>query len=196
MQELIRKTLKSYKIILASNSPRRKELIGRIKNLQVEIVPSEADENADKTCAVEEKVMNLAYTKALDVFKKRGGIVLGADTLVSAGRQILGKPENKKDALKMFEMLCGKTHQVTTGICFISETKIIKKFEKTYVTFGAFNEELVYNYINTGKPFDKAGGYGIQDEELKPLIAAIDGELSNVIGLPLALTEKTLKENF
>lgn len=196
MQEHIRKTLKYYKITLASISPRRRELIKSIAGVEPEFSESGAEEKYDESEPVENIVTHLAEIKAQDVFKKKGGIVLGADTLVSINGRILGKPRNFAEAEQFFKMLCGKTHEVTTGICFMSEEKKIAEYEKTYVTFNAFDGEIVYTYINSGKPFDKAGGYGIQDDELKPLIKSVEGDITNVIGLPVALTEKTLKENF
>ncbi len=192
-----RKILKYSEIILASNSPRRRELVKKIDGFSFTAKPSFADEDYGELTAAEDVTVFLAEKKAAEVFSRFGGLVLGADTVVvSPSGEILGKPKDEKQAENMFEMLCGGTHSVVTGVCLMSKAKKISKFEKTYVTFGAFDGKIVYNYIKSGNAYDKAGGYGIQDAELRPLIKRVDGDLDNVIGLPVSLVKEMLKESF
>jgi septum formation protein len=153
-------------------------------------------------------VMRLAELKAESVYSRlvsmgaaeadeNGGIlVLGADTLVFLDGAPLGKPRDRADAAATLKSLCGRVHEVYTGVCFVFAGKKLKIYEKTYVAFGAFDDKIVYNYIESGKPFDKAGGYGVQDAEIRPLIKGIDGDADNVIGLPVAAVLKILKEKF
>lgn len=181
------------RLILASASPRRKELIKKIDDLIVEVVPSLADERADATSPVEYAV-ELAALKAKDVFDKRGGVVLGADTVVAVEGKILGKPKNAEQALEMFRLLCGKTHAVITGICIISQELTIKDADVSLVTFADFDYDKVAQYVSTGSPFDKAGGYGIQDEQVQAMVTHIEGDIDNIVGLPVGKIEKLLKQ--
>lgn len=192
-----KRILKYSEIILASASPRRRELVKKIKEYSFSARESFADEDYGSLTSPEKITMLLAERKATEVFARTGGLVLGADTVVAApDGTILTKPNGEKEAEKMLKMLCGATHSVVTGICFICAEKKITDFEKTYVTFGAFNDKIVYNYIKSGNAYDKAGGYGIQDAELRPLIERVDGDVDNVVGLPVNLIKKILKESF
>ena len=182
------------KIILASASPRRRELIKSL-DLEVEVIPSGADENIEP-CVPEQYVKKLAALKARDVFQKTSMLTLGADTIVEVDGTILGKPKTYEQALQMFRLLCGRSHRVLTGVCFIDANQEVVDCETTIVTFKPFDAELIDKYITTGSPFDKAGGYGIQDEMLAPIVESVDGELDNVIGLPIKLIAKILKEKF
>lgn len=177
------------RIILASASPRRRELIKKIPSLEVEIIPSDADEDIIKTNK-ENYVKTLAEIKAKAVFNKHGGNVVGADTVVVINDEILGKPKDEDDARQTFLKLCGKTHEVLTGVALVCNKGVYSDFEVTKVTFNEYDEAIVSAYIASKSPFDKAGGYGIQDELLKPLIKGIEGDEDNVIGLPV----KKLKE--
>lgn len=194
MPERIRKILKFYNVILASASPRRAELIKKIPWLRATVFPSEAIEFPYAGGDVTEYVCNLAVIKARDVFRKVGGTVIGADTVVYAAGKVLGKPCDKSEAEEMFKLLCGRTHEVITGIAVMDLNKLVTEYEKTYVTFNEYDSEIVGNYINTGAPFDKAGGYGLQDEAISPLVRIVKGDKDNVIGLPVRTLEKTLKE--
>lgn len=181
------------KLILASASPRRKELIRHIEDLRVEICPSDIEETADRGDPEKYAVEN-AHAKAQNVFDRKGGLVLGADTVVVLDGEILEKPHNIAEADDMFKKLCGKTHKVVTGLCIIDETRTITDSEVTYVTFGEYNGPLIQTYIMSGAPFDKAGGYGIQDLSIRPLIVSVDGDFDNVIGLPVKKVEQLLKQ--
>ena len=182
------------KLVLASASPRRRELIKSL-NLEVEVIPSGADENIEP-CAPEQYVKKLATLKARDVFQKTSSLTLGADTVVEVDGMILGKPKTYEQAEQMFRLLCGCSHRVLTGVCFIDGNHEVVDCEVTTVTFKPFDAKIIDEYIKTGSPFDKAGGYGIQDEMLAPIVASVDGELDNVIGLPVKLVAKILKEKF
>lgn len=120
--------------------------------------------------------------------------VLAFDTVVGLGNVVFGKPHTPEQAMNMFKSLCSRTHEVITAVFLGVNGKIIEKTEKTLVTFGAFDKDLVYNYINSGAPFDKAGGYNIDDEQIKPLIVEVAGDYYNVVGLPVRLTEKLIEE--
>lgn len=181
------------KIILASASPRRVELIKKLGYVQAETRPSGATERTDKKVP-EEIVVELAELKATSV--KATVPVLGADTVVSADGRILGKPRTKDEAYDMFRFLCGRTHAVYTGVCITDGKRTVSGYEKTLVRFAPYDEKIVSAYIASGKPFDKAGGYGIQDKELAPILDGIDGDYDNVVGLPVGLVDKLLRENF
>lgn len=183
------------KVILASASPRRRELIKKLAWVDAEIFPSHADENesADTPVALAE---TLARKKAECVFAVRGGVVIGADTVVYVSGRVLGKPSSADEAREFFRLMCGKTHEVITGLAVVSSEKKVVTHEITRVTVGEYDRERVERYIASGAPFDKAGGYGAQDEIIRPMIKSIDGGLDNVIGLPVELLRKTLEENF
>ena len=141
---------------------------------------------------------SLAMLKAKDVFDKVGGTVIGADTVVYACGKLLGKPKTASDAEDMFKLMCGHTHEVITGYCVINERGCESGSEITYVTFGDYDEyrEIIRKYIMSGAPFDKAGGYGVQDSDISPLVKAIDGDVNNVIGLPVSALTKMLRSFF
>ncbi len=181
------------KIILASASPRRAELIKKLGYVQAVTIPSGATECTDKT-KPEDIVIELAKLKAMSV--KATVPVLGADTVVSADGIVLGKPHTEREAFGMFRLLCGRTHSVYTGVCVTDGVKTVCGYEKTLVTFAPYDEKTVSAYIASGKPFDKAGGYGIQDKELAPILIGVEGDYDNVIGLPVGLVDKLLRENF
>ncbi len=184
------------KITLASASPRRRELIAKIKNLTVEILPSGADESLVKASSPRKLAENLAYVKAQSVFDKHGGIVLGADTIVTIDGKVLGKPKNEAEACEFLRLLSGRTHEVITGIAIMNSDKMIIGSEVTRVTFRKITEHEIIDYVLHGSPMDKAGGYGIQDAEVMAFTESIDGDKDNVIGLPVARVEKILEENF
>lgn len=180
-------------IILASASPRRKELIRRIEGVHAEVIPSDVEE---KTPFIDPKqyATSLAQLKAKDVFSRTGGIVLGADTVVVLDGNILLKPHTIAEADEMFHKLCGRTHEVITGLCIINKDKMITCAETSFVTFGEYNGPLIKAYILSGAPFDKAGGYGIQDKAISSIVTKVEGDLDNIIGLPVKKVEELLKQ--
>lgn len=185
------------KVTLASASPRRRELVKKIDWVDFDILPSFAEEvtPGEGVSMTGEKIALVnAERKAREVYSRAGGTVLGADTVVEVGGRVLGKPRDRKEAEDMFRLLCGRTHTVVTGIFLLNEHKSLAEYEKSYVTFRAFDAKIVYNYIESGAPFDKAGGYGLQDGLIAPLIARTEGDRDNIIGFPLRLVEKMLKE--
>ncbi len=131
--------------------------------------------------------------RAAELFPNK--VILAFDTVVGIGDSVFGKPKDRDEAIFMFETLCGATHEVVTAVYLRVKEKIIVKSEKTYITFSAFDKDLVYNYVDSGAPFDKAGGYNIDDPEIKPLIVKVDGDYFNVVGLPVSMTEKLIEEN-
>lgn len=187
--------MKKLKLTLASASPRRIELIGKLDYLDVTVMPSGAEELTEKT-APEDVVVELASLKAHSVARLCGGLVLGADTIVAVDGRKLGKPHSEAEAYGFFHALCGKTHSVFTGLCLTDGNKTVIGCEETLVRFGSYAADTVDAYVKSGKPFDKAGGYGLQDDELKPIIQTITGDYDNVLGLPVGLLDRLIRENF
>ena len=172
-------------IILASASPRRKEIL-ELADLKFDVMPSDAQEITTKT-APNEVVMDLASIKAKDIYKKseKQSMIVGADTVVAYQGQILGKPTDKADAKRMLTMLSGQTHEVYTGVCVIEDGKTKTFYEETKVTFYEISDEQIDYYIKTGEPMDKAGSYGIQGKAAV-FIKGIEGDYYNVVGFPIA----------
>ena len=172
-------------IILASASPRRKEIL-ELADLKFDVMPSDAQEITTKT-APNEVVMELASIQAKDIYKKseKQSMIVGADTVVAYQGQILGKPTDKADAKRMLTMLSGQTHEVYTGVCVIEDGKTKTFYEETKVTFYEISDEQINHYIKTGEPMDKAGSYGIQGKAAV-FIKGIEGDYYNVVGFPIA----------
>lgn len=172
-------------IILASASPRRKEIL-ELADLKFDVMPSDAQEITTKT-APNEVVMELASLKAKDIYKKseKQSMIVGADTVVAYQGQILGKPTDKADTKRMLTMLSGQTHEVYTGVCVIEDGKTKTFYEETKVTFYEISDEQIDRYIKTGEPMDKAGSYGIQGKAAV-FIKGIEGDYYNVVGFPIA----------
>lgn len=182
------------KIILASASPRRKELIATIcKN--VEIRPAECDETLPDGIGAREAVEYLSEikNKAARKCSSSDEIVISADTVVSVNDIILGKPVDKDDARRMLNLLSGKIHQVYTGVTISKGESIVTFSEKTDVIFYALTEEETEEYISSSEPYDKAGGYGIQGKA-GLLVKGINGDYYNVVGLPIARLSRELKK--
>lgn len=180
-------------LILASNSPRRKEIL-KNNGYSFDVIPSEYDEHISNKIFSTSLVENCAYNKAYDVYKKlknKNSIIISADTVVVLNNIILGKPKDKNDAVKTLQILSNKTHFVATSICLLTDNKILKSTDITYVTFKKLNDDEIIRYIETNKPFDKAGSYGIQDKDFN-FAVEIKGEFDNVIGFPLKLFKKML----
>lgn len=177
------------KTVLASASPRRRELLAQM-GLEFEIVPSGGEEIITKELP-SEAVMELAEQKAGDVARQFADdtLIIGADTVVVKDGQILGKPEDEEDAYRMLSMLSGTTHQVYTGVCLIykraGRKEIHTFYEETDVEFYPMSEREIREYIATKEPMDKAGSYGIQGK-CAVFIRGIHGDYNNVVGLPVA----------
>lgn len=178
-------------IILASNSPRRKELLKSLK-VEFSVIPSDYEEPKTTNLQPAKYAEFLAYNKALSVFNKHGGIVLGADTIVVLGDKILNKPVDEDDAVRMLKSLSSNVHKVITGYAVISKDKTYTGYEETLVSFKELSDELILNYVKTKSPLDKAGAYGIQDGVL--LVNKIIGDFDNVVGLPTQTIKKILED--
>ena len=179
-------------MILASGSPRRKEILENAGYI-FEIITADADETLPKKLSPEEAVKYLAELKGEAVKKDNGGVVISADTVVAFGENILGKPKNEEDAKRMLKMLSGKVHSVYTGVCVQDGEKKITFSEKTDVKFYELSSQEIDDYVLTGEPMDKAGAYGIQGKGAV-LVEKIDGDYLNVVGLPLARLSRILKQ--
>ena len=182
--------------ILASASPRRKELLKELV-YNFEVIPSQADENVKKWFP-SMLVLTLAQRKASEVAlrpENEGKIVIGSDTVVALRGKVLGKPKDEADAFRMLKALSGKKHAVYTGVCLAYQKegryRYIAKTEKTLVYFNKLSDEWIKTYIASGSPMDKAGAYGIQDGGL---VKKIKGSYTNVVGLPVELLGKMLKQ--
>lgn len=176
---------KMMKIVLASGSPRRKELLLQV-GIDFDVVASDIDETCDIS-SPEKLVEELSKRKATAVSLLRPGeIVLGADTVVSYDGEILGKPKDENEAYDMLMMLSGRTHSVYTGVSIIDRNgKCVSFVECTKVTMFDNSPETIKAYISTKEPMDKAGAYGIQGKGAI-LVSNIEGDYNNVVGLPIA----------
>lgn len=176
-------------IILASGSPRRRELLEQI-GLEFKIITSNAIEDTDKVNPAE-MVMELSALKAEAVFneltgqEKSASVIIGADTIVYAKGSVLGKPKSEEDAFAMIKMLSGNVHSVYTGVTILENGQIKSFFEETKVKVYDMSDEEINRYIQTGDCMDKAGAYGIQGA-FAAFVEKIDGDYNNVVGLPVA----------
>ncbi len=180
-------------VILASASPRRRELLSVIFP-DFEVIPSNVEEIIPNSIELLKAPEYLSKTKALDIAKAHpDALVIGADTSVIINNKILGKPQSKEEAYNMIKMLSGKEHFVITG-CTIAKGEATVSFsEKTSVYFNSLSEQEIIDYINTDEPYDKAGGYGIQGKGAL-LVKKIEGDYFNVVGLPISKLNITIKE--
>jgi len=184
------------KIILASGSPRRVELLKQF-HMDFETVPSTFEEHHEKMDAPAVTVMGLAFSKALNVAQKYpDALIIASDTIVYANG-ILGKPVNRQEAESMLRALSGKDHAVYTGVALIrlSTDQKIVDYASTKVVFNALSEERIQRYLDTGEAFDKAGAYGIQGYG-SVLVDHIEGDFFNVMGLPLSKLDFLLRAHF
>lgn len=182
-------------IILASASPRRKELLEKI-GLKFEVEPADCEEVVDTALEAHELVQKLSRGKAESIARKhRNAIVIAADTVVLMGDKILGKPHNQAEAKKMLRALSGKSHVVITGFTIIDTAKrrILSKTVETKVYIRELNPEEIDAYVKSGEPLDKAGAYGIQGLG-SVIVEKIEGDYFNVVGLPLSSLAESLKE--
>jgi nucleoside triphosphate pyrophosphatase len=199
-------------LVLASASPRRQDLL-RSAGISFQVQPADVDETPLAGESARECAERLAQEKALAVWRKRpGDLVLGADTVVVVDEAMLGKPIDSDDAARMLRMLSGRIHQVITGVCLASPSgagnsptrvntsnsrpencEVRTSSETTLVTFAALTDAEVRDYVATGEPMDKAGAYAIQGIASR-WIPRIEGDYSNVVGLPVAQVYRMLQE--
>ena len=181
-----------YRLILASASPRRRELLSAL-GLSFEVRVSDADETVDADVTPREAVEIVARRKAeaVTALSPKDAIVIAADTTVELDGRALGKPRDDADATRMIEGLSGRAHTVHTGVAITYRGKTVSQAETTAVLFRALGEDEIAAYIATGEGRDKAGAYGIQGLG-GALVEGISGELDNVIGLPCRLVDRLL----
>ena len=186
-----------FRIILASASPRRKELLEQV-GVEFEIIPAVGEEIITDS-RPQQAVLDLSAQKAAEVAAKvqEDAIILGADTVVAFGDKVLGKPKDEADAEQMLSLLSGKTHSVYTGVTIIvkqsGESRSYSFYEETKVTMYTLSEQQIVSYIRTGEPMDKAGSYGIQGRGAV-FIEKIQGDYNNVVGLPIARVVRKIEE--
>lgn len=186
------------RIVLASHSPRRREILA-LAGYDFQVAPSSFDETTAASWPPERHVHESSRGKAEDV--ARGiddGIVVGADTIVVINRLILGKPADEEDARRMLKLLSGRSHYVYTGLCLVLRKGGVNAASlcdsvRTEVRFGKLSDEIIDAYIATGEPMDKAGAYGIQGRGCV-LVEGIVGDYFNVVGLPIFRLNRMLQE--
>ncbi len=186
------------RLILASASPRRRELLKQA-GVEFEVIPAKGEEHTEKDTP-HEAVMELALLKAKEVagvIEDPKAVILGADTVVALEGRILGKPKDREDAVAMLTLLSGNTHSVFTGVALVrkEDGRILNFFEETKVTMYPMSQEEIEAYVNTGEPMDKAGAYGIQGK-CAIHIEKIQGDYNNVVGLPIAGIYQRMKHGF
>jgi len=184
------------RVILASASPRRKELLAKI-GLPFDVIPAKGEEVITKEHPAE-VVMELSRQKAQEVAAQQMGdcIIIGADTIVAKGNEIMGKPKDEADAFRMLEKIAGDCHQVYTGVTMLQkggQEKEITFAEKTEVFLYPMSEAEINGYIRSGDPMDKAGAYGIQGD-FAIHVKGIFGDYYNVVGLPIGRVYQELKK--
>ena len=185
--------LKKYDVILASNSPRRQELLKKlIPKFKIQVVPIE--ENYPKELAKEQIAKYLSELKSAAYQPTKNQLIITADTIVSIGNEVLGKPKDSNDALEMLMKLSGKSHLVTTAVSLKTTEKLITFSDTTEVTFYKLTSQEMEQYIINCQPFDKAGSYGIQEWMGYFGIKKMNGDYYNVMGLPLHKLYRALKK--
>lgn len=190
-----------HQLVLASQSPRRRDLLKKagfcfhVDSVKVsEIIDKNLNPRAVAESLAQTKAQ--AYVNERKPLKKRGFLVLSADTIVVLGDQVLGKPKNSAEAEAFLSQLSGKTHSVITAICVhdVDRCLDVVASDETLVCFRKLSSEEISDYVATGEPMDKAGAYAIQGLGAK-LVERIEGSFSNVVGFPIDLFKKLIKEN-
>lgn len=174
------------KIILASQSPRRRLLLEQMGLEKFTVHPARGEESAPAGLSPQDLVMALAEQKAAEVFTQSGqqALVIGADTVVAIDGEILGKPQDEAQAAQMLRTLSGREHRVYTGVCVMAPNVRQTEFEETLVRFRPLSAREIARYIATGEPMDKAGAYGVQGLGCL-FVEGIQGDYFNVVGLPV-----------
>jgi septum formation protein len=181
------------KLILASGSPRRKELLEKLQ-IPFQIISSNSDETISAHLSPEETVVELASRKAMAVYNQhQDSAIIGADTIVALDGEVLGKPKDREHAKTMLWKLSGRTHEVFTGVAVIYKGQTSTIYEKTDVSFWELSEKEVEHYLDSGEPFDKAGAYGIQGFGAL-FVKRINGDYYSVVGLPVSRLTRLLRE--
>jgi septum formation protein len=181
------------KLVLASQSPRRREILERA-GFEFSVRVADVPEQPFPHESPKEYVLRLSRAKAEAVHRTPEEIVLGADTVVVLDEHLLEKPRDAADAARMLRLLSGREHSVVTGICLLSDAGVRPSFEETRVEFIHLSEDEIAEYVATGEPMDKAGAYAIQGLASR-YIRRITGDYFNVVGLPVAQVYSLLKES-
>lgn len=181
-------------IVLASGSPRRKELLEMLGVKDLKIIPAKGEESAPDGLEPGELVKVLAAQKGREVKElcSEEDVIIAADTIVWHEDRVYGKPRSKEHAVEMLRSLQGRTHQVYTGVCLIRGENELLRYNMSYVRFRPMSEEEIEAYVATGEPLDKAGAYGAQGKGAI-FVEGIDGDFFNVMGLPLCTLGEMLK---
>lgn len=180
-------------IVLASASPRRKELLSGA-GIQFHVCAANIPEEPSVGELPVAFAERMAREKAQAVrVNRQNEIILAADTVVAVGDEILGKPRDYEDARRMLLLLSGKSHQVTTGVCLLGQEVEDVRSEITEVEFGEIPDDEITEYVSTGEPFDKAGAYAIQGGAAR-WVRRVNGDYNNVVGLPVDLVLKMMRE--
>lgn len=181
------------RLVLASGSPRRKELLASL-GYPFEVIVSDIEEVVDNSLEVKEIVKSLALQKATAVFNEnKDAVVIGSDTVVACQGKILGKPHSKQECKEMMELLRNREHSVITGVAILYDDKVVNFADESKVYFDDISDEEIAEYVEMKEPYDKAGGYAIQGWAGK-FISRIDGSYYTIVGLPTSSLYKALKE--
>ena len=185
--------MKTEKIVLASASPRRLELLHMLGFSELTVCPAQGEEKPPVDASPEEIVKALSLQKAAEVFSRQGddALVIAADTIVWLDGKLLGKPHSEEEAFAMLRRLSGKSHEVYTGVSVIDAKGTLCETERSTVHFRVISDEEIRRYIATGEPMDKAGAYGAQGKGAL-FVRMIEGDFFNVMGLPLCLLGQML----
>lgn len=189
--------MRKMRLILASGSPRRRQLLKQA-GFSFTCIVSDAEERFDPSLSPEEIVKELALIKARAVAslpEAAGAVVLGSDTIVVQDGAVLGKPADEADAARMLRLLSGREHLVFTGVALLGDGKEIVHAECTRVFFRPLTDAEIASYVASGEPMDKAGAYGIQGFG-SSLVTRVEGDFFSVMGLPVCRTGQLLKEQF
>ena len=183
------------KLILASQSPRRKQLL-EWADIPFEVIVSDAEESYPEGLSFADTAIHIARKKAMAVLENHQSknVILAADTIVICNSEIIGKPSGREDAINIIKKLSGKTHQVITGVFICNEEKEVSFAEKTEVSFYELSEEQIVYYVDKYQPYDKAGAYAIQEWIGVTGIEKINGDFYNVMGLPVSKVVQALTQ--
>ena len=180
------------KLILASQSPRRRDLLGLLR-VPFTVLPADIDEKMDPTLPPQQEVARVSRLKAEATPRDPGDVVIAADTIVVLDGQILGKPADRQEAAGMLRALSGRDHQVMTGLAVLRDDRALVCTEITDVHFRPLTDGEILRYVDTGEPMDKAGAYGIQGYAA-PFVERIRGDYYNVMGLPVCRLWQMLQD--
>ena len=187
--------LQQYKIYLASKSPRRRELLAGM-GVKFEVMTTDVEETYDPAWSPEEIVMHLSRLKLSPIDMAQYDpktLFIACDTIVVVGGEIIGKPKDKEDATRMLKMLSGNTHTVYSGLTVATPLKALTDFRATEVVFDELPDDMIQYYIDTYRPYDKAGSYGVQEWIGRVGIREVHGSFYNVMGLPTRLLWQMLE---